>query len=84
MATQVNLYQAKTQLSSLVERASKGEEIIIAKAGKPMAVLSPLRSGTARGKRPAQNLPDFWKQCFGHHFPGRRLGGRHSARVFRG
>jgi prevent-host-death family protein len=38
--TQVNLYEAKTQLSSLVERAAKGEEIIIAKAGKPMAKLS--------------------------------------------
>jgi len=42
--TQVNLYEAKTQLSSLVERASKGEEIIIAKAGKPMAVLTALRT----------------------------------------
>lgn len=39
MATQVNLYEAKTQLSSLVERAAKGEEIVIAKAGKPMARL---------------------------------------------
>jgi prevent-host-death family protein len=37
---QVNLYEAKTQLSSLVERAAKGEEIVIAKAGKPMARLS--------------------------------------------
>ncbi|MGA2048715.1 MAG: type II toxin-antitoxin system prevent-host-death family antitoxin [Terracidiphilus sp.] len=37
---QVNLYEAKTQLSSLVERAAKGEEIVIAKAGKPMAKLS--------------------------------------------
>jgi prevent-host-death family protein len=35
MATTVNLYEAKTQLSSLVERAAKGEEIVIAKAGKP-------------------------------------------------
>jgi prevent-host-death family protein len=35
----VNLYEAKTQLSSLVERAAKGEEIVIAKAGKPMARL---------------------------------------------
>jgi len=49
--TQVNLYEAKTRLSSLVERAAKGEEIIIAKAGKPMARLlamqekgDPLRS----------------------------------------
>jgi len=41
-STQVNLYEAKTQLSTLVERASKGEEIVIAKAGKPMAKLSPL------------------------------------------
>ncbi|HEX4322685.1 MAG TPA: type II toxin-antitoxin system prevent-host-death family antitoxin [Acidobacteriaceae bacterium] len=40
--TQVNLYEAKTQLSSLVERAAKGEEIIIAKAGKPMARLIPI------------------------------------------
>ena len=39
-STQVNLYEAKTQLSNLVERAAKGEEIIIAKAGKPMAKLS--------------------------------------------
>jgi len=41
-STQVNLYEAKTQLSSLVERAAKGEEIVIAKAGKPMAKLMPL------------------------------------------
>jgi len=42
---QVNLYEAKTQLSSLVERAAKGEEIVIAKAGKPMARLSALTLG---------------------------------------
>ncbi len=36
---QVNLYEAKTHLSSLVERAAKGEEIVIAKAGRPMARL---------------------------------------------
>jgi antitoxin (DNA-binding transcriptional repressor) of toxin-antitoxin stability system len=41
-STQVNLYEAKTQLSSLVERAAKGEEIVIAKAGKPLARLSAL------------------------------------------
>jgi prevent-host-death family protein len=39
---QVNLYEAKTQLSSLVERVATGEEIVIAKAGKPMARLVPL------------------------------------------
>lgn len=41
---QVNLYEAKTQLSSLVERAAKGEEIVIAKAGKPMARLIALQA----------------------------------------
>ncbi len=35
----VNLYDAKTHLSQLVERAAAGEEIIIAKAGKPKARL---------------------------------------------
>ena len=39
---QVNLYEAKTQLSSLVDRAAKGEEIVIAKAGKPMVKLTPV------------------------------------------
>ena len=38
----VNLYEAKTQLSRLVERAAAGEEIIIAKAGRPLARLVPL------------------------------------------
>jgi prevent-host-death family protein len=37
---QVNLYEAKTHLSSLVDRAAQGEEILIAKAGKTMAKLS--------------------------------------------
>ena len=36
---QINIHQAKTQLSKLVEEAAQGEEIIIAKAGKPMARL---------------------------------------------
>lgn len=47
MAAKVNLYDAKSQLSSLVDRAASGEEIIIAKNGKPMARLVPL----ARPKR---------------------------------
>ena len=38
----VNLYEAKTQLSQLVDRAANGEEIIIAKAGRPLARLVPL------------------------------------------
>lgn len=42
MSTAVNLYDAKTQLSQLVERAAAGEEIVIAKAGRPLARLVPL------------------------------------------
>ena len=38
----VNLYEAKTHLSKLIEEASAGSEIIIAKAGKPKARLVPL------------------------------------------
>jgi len=37
-----NLYEAKTGLSQLVERAAKGEEVIIAKAGKPMVKMVPV------------------------------------------
>ncbi len=42
----VNLYEAKTNLSQLVDRAAAGEEIVIAKAGRPMARLVPLRRRT--------------------------------------
>jgi len=38
----VNIHVAKTHLSSLVEEVAAGEEIIIAKAGKPVARLVPL------------------------------------------
>jgi prevent-host-death family protein len=38
----VNMHEAKTQLSRLVERAAKGEEFIIAKAGKPMVKVIPI------------------------------------------
>ncbi len=43
----VNLYDAKTNLSRLVERAAAGEEIVIAKAGRPLARLVPLATRTA-------------------------------------
>jgi prevent-host-death family protein len=42
----VNLYEAKARLSQLVERAAAGEEIIIAKAGRPLARLVPLARRT--------------------------------------
>jgi len=42
MATFVNVHEAKTHFSRLLERAHSGEEIIVAKAGKPYAKLVPL------------------------------------------
>jgi prevent-host-death family protein len=51
VAKLVNLYDAKTQLSDLVDRAARGEEIVIAKAGVPMARLVPLAS-KGRQRRP--------------------------------
>ncbi len=51
----VNLYDAKTHLSRLVERAAAGEEIVIAKAGRPRAKLVPFLSDD----RPRE--PGIWK-----------------------
>ena len=51
MATQVNIHEAKTHLSRLLERVTKGEEIVIAKAGKPLARLVPVI------ERPARRVP---------------------------
>ena len=45
---QVNIYEAKTRLSELVEQASRGETVVIAKSGTPMAKLVPLSYGPKR------------------------------------
>jgi prevent-host-death family protein len=52
----VNIHDAKTHFSKLIERVQLGEEIVIAKAGRPVARLVPIvpdgrgrRPGTARG-----------------------------------
>ena len=59
MGKQVNLYEAKTKLSHLVERAAAGEEIIIAKDGKPRARLVPLKSDQ-RPRRPGAGRGKVW------------------------
>ena len=46
-----NLHAAKTQFSRLVDEAAAGEEIIIAKAGKPVAKLAPLAPAVMRPSR---------------------------------
>lgn len=40
MATTVNIHEAKTHLSRLLERVARGEQVVIAKAGRPVALLS--------------------------------------------
>ena len=44
----VNVHEAKTHLSRLLESVAEGEEIIIARAGKPVAKLVPLKSKRRR------------------------------------
>lgn len=62
--TEVNVHQAKTQLSRLLHRVEAGEEVIIARAGKPIARLVPVQAGST--DRPLGNdaglvrvAPDF-------------------------
>ena len=40
---QVNIHEAKTHLSRLIDKVAAGEEIVIARAGKPVARLAPLK-----------------------------------------
>lgn len=53
----VNIFEAKTQLSKLVEKAEHGQDVVIARAGKPVARLTqlepvkrPIRFGMLKGK----------------------------------
>ena len=48
MTTTVNVHEARTHFSKLLQRVLEGEEVIIAKAGRPVAVLSPLPSTAVR------------------------------------
>src|ERR1700686_2756909 len=50
-----NLYEAKTSLSRLVDRAASGEEIILSKAGKPLAKLVPFH------RSPEPRKPGGWE-----------------------
>lgn len=47
----VNVHDAKTHLSKLLDRVRAGEEIILAKAGKPYAKLVPIEKSPARPRR---------------------------------
>ena len=57
----LNIHAAKTHFSGLVERAEKGETIIIARAGKPVAKLTPLEP---QAKAPAKRRIGFLQGQF--------------------
>lgn len=48
MTTTINIHEAKTHLSRIVEDVAAGAEVIIAKAGKPMARLVPISAPASR------------------------------------
>jgi prevent-host-death family protein len=48
MTELVNLYDAKTQLSRLLDRAAAGEDIVIGRSGKPVVRLVPVEGMTPR------------------------------------
>jgi prevent-host-death family protein len=54
MTSQFNIVEAKAKLSELLDRALAGEEIVIARAGEPLARLTPVKT-----KRPRK--PGAWK-----------------------
>ncbi|MHB8763064.1 MAG: type II toxin-antitoxin system Phd/YefM family antitoxin [Deferrisomatales bacterium] len=63
MPTVVNVHEAKTHFSRLLERAHAGQEIILAKAGKPYARLVPLcpESGRRPGRLRGRLGDDFFE-----------------------
>ncbi|MBZ5579942.1 MAG: type II toxin-antitoxin system Phd/YefM family antitoxin [Acidobacteriia bacterium] len=60
MADSVNIHDAKTHLSKLLSRVMEGEEIIIAKAGKPVARLVPERPARAAQRTPGIDKGKLW------------------------
>ena len=55
MSKSFNVLEAKTHLSRLIERVEAGEEVVIARAGRPVARLVPYR------KRTSPRVPGIWR-----------------------
>ncbi|MDP9383800.1 MAG: type II toxin-antitoxin system Phd/YefM family antitoxin [Actinomycetota bacterium] len=77
MAAPINIHEAKTHFSRLVERAESGEEIVIARSGRPVARLVPLARQQTRSPGGAEGaivihddfddpLPGELGRAFGH------------------
>jgi prevent-host-death family protein len=54
-----NISQAKAELSALIEEVQRGTEVILAKAGKPVAKIVPFR-GPARPRKPGSLAGKIW------------------------
>ena len=69
MARQVNVHEAKTHLSELLAAVERGEEIIIARRGKPIARITPCKPASRKGRiklgffegMGRELDPDWWK-----------------------
>ncbi len=64
MTVQVNIYEAKTRLSQLLDQAVAGDEVVIARNGRPLARLVPVTAAITRRHRGAWKgrgriAPDF-------------------------
>jgi prevent-host-death family protein len=65
MDTKINVHEAKTHLSKYLRRVMNGERFIIANAGQPVALLSPIEAPSIDGRVPGNDsgkveiLPDF-------------------------
>ncbi len=60
MHKQVNIYEAKTQLSKLLEEVEGGTEVVIARNGRPIARLVPLQRGTGKRRVPGAWAGKVW------------------------
>jgi prevent-host-death family protein len=60
MAGTVNIHEAKTHFSKLLARVCAGEEIVIARAGKPVARLAPIGPGSPKTRIPGIDKGKIW------------------------
>ena len=56
----VNIHEAKTNLSKLIEKVEAGEEVIIARAGKPVARLLPIEQPMPARRVPGSASGQIW------------------------
>ncbi|NGN66244.1 type II toxin-antitoxin system Phd/YefM family antitoxin [Streptomyces sp. A7024] len=75
-ARQYNVHEAKTHFSRILEQVANGEEVVISKAGEPVAKVVPLRPkvkrtgrGSLRGRihihDDFDDMPEGWEEYFG-------------------